>query len=717
MIELIARWVRLSGPEWTVERLKALKLEYITRLAGEPVLAPRFRRNKEGYPSGVWSFLMKRTHSPKQIRSTLHILMVYSSMLGHNMTKKQKEKFFGSMLSKDTTGLAARFRKFPGWFKPGTFQLPPHRPFILQCKAPSKSALSTYGVSIRQDDSYGQFAAFCHSDLSRMAVSSFPLVFQDVIPVEAYRYLTNPLWAYQGGFPIKGIPETRHVVGKLGFIQEPGYKLRAIANPNAVWQASLNPLKELCLSILKVLPTDCTHDQTSGVLAIQDWLKDGKTCYSVDLSDATNLMPRHLQIQLLKDWMCKLIVPKDKERFKQCVEVFDFVSGAPWYFKDTNGKHCRASFRRGQPLGLGPSFPVFALTHNIILWGICQQVKVPADGTYRILGDDVVISHPEVHRIYRETLRNLGCKVSEAKCLVSAKVAEFAGYIITCNELYQPLKWREVSDMSFIDIARNFGKDSYQWFSKTQRKVLDTLAPLPEDLGGLGWNPHGLPLDERLSTPVASWFLDRALLPDKVIVRYRTLDSLNRSLWSTMMRDEEIKPFISNEQISLMTYLGLVMSGSALPTRESCLNDWHSPLLHDRKDVQTPEYIELVRPIDRAMAPILHREYGYLVPLHADTLGDPRRAKYEILLNLLDGTSSDAVGNTFLAYLRGRSANEKTKNDYLSLHQSSRHRQGNLRSGQMEMEEMKSAPSTYAQLFGRKVPGFPQETKDRKSVR
>jgi hypothetical protein len=44
-------------------------------------------------------------------------------------------------------------------------------------------------------------------------------------------------------------------IGKIGFIQEPGYKLRAVANPNRVYQLSLEPMAE---QLQRVLHEHCS---------------------------------------------------------------------------------------------------------------------------------------------------------------------------------------------------------------------------------------------------------------------------------------------------------------------------------------------------------------------------------------------------------------------------------------------------------------------------
>lgn len=78
-------------------------------------------------------------------------------------------------------------------------------------------------------------------------------------------------------------------------------------------------------------------------------------------------------------------------------------------------------FNTGQPLGLYSSWPVFALSHHILIWLAAEQVypQVPIFSNYAVLGDDVVIADENVAIRYKELLGDLGVSISFAKSLVS----------------------------------------------------------------------------------------------------------------------------------------------------------------------------------------------------------------------------------------------------------------------------------------------------------
>jgi hypothetical protein len=169
------------------------------------------------------------------------------------------------------------------------------------------------------------------------------------------------------------------------------------------------------------------------------------------------------------------------------------------------------SWTRGQPLGLYPSFASFALTHGLLLQGLLGKEW---NEEFFILGDDVVILDRSLYVKYRDVLDRLGCPVSETKTLSSTQVAEFRSVVYTPDRMIPQFKWRHTSDDSFLDIVRNMPYLTPLLLPK-QRTVVKLISGLPEFLGGLGWNPKGLSLDERL-TPFMPMILGEYVARDRV---------------------------------------------------------------------------------------------------------------------------------------------------------------------------------------------------------
>ena len=83
-------------------------------------------------------------------------------------------------------------------------------------------------------------------------------------------------------------------------------------------------------------------------------------------------------------------------------------------------------FEVGQPLGYLSSWPLFTLTHHLLVM-YCADKVYP--GTvllrYAILGDDVCIADPQVAALYLQVTKELGVESSLSKSLVSEPAGFF----------------------------------------------------------------------------------------------------------------------------------------------------------------------------------------------------------------------------------------------------------------------------------------------------
>jgi len=377
------------------------------------------------------------------------------------------------------------------------------------------------GKSYPEDDFVKQYEFALYSSPIRNLLTMYPEIAKQVIPYNHFVVSSRRISSmdtFRDSHPL-----VCKTVGKISFIQEPGFKLRAVANPSRILQRMLEPLKGALEQKLRRLSNDCTFDQAKGVKRVQQWLQEGRVCHSIDLSDATNMFPRHFQIDLVSQTFAD-----PTGLLAQCLSIFEFACEAPWFSKE-NGVVTLHRFTRGQPLGLGPSFFMFAYTHNVLLRGLC--IKHGLNGNdFVVLGDDVCIGNPELARLYRATLTNLGCKVSESKTITSDKFAEFAGKVILPNRVIHQNKWRDVDNSNFVDVCRQLGPPSRVLLSQRQKAVIDAIAEVPVEVGGLGWNPSGKSLSERLSTPIAQQLMDSS-------ERYMTFESAgtrNGRFWNEM---------------------------------------------------------------------------------------------------------------------------------------------------------------------------------------
>lgn len=63
----------------------------------------------------------------------------------------------------------------------------------------------------------------------------------------------------------------------------------------------------------------------------------------------------------------------------------------------------------GQPLGYYSSWPLFSLSHHILVWYAAEQVD-PGEyfNKYEVLGDDIVIADARIAEVYAQSLEKLG---------------------------------------------------------------------------------------------------------------------------------------------------------------------------------------------------------------------------------------------------------------------------------------------------------------------
>lgn len=152
-----------------------------------------------------------------------------------------------------------------------------------------------------------------------------------------------------------------------------------------------------------------------------------KTYYSYDLSAATDRLPLRVLYHVMESLFGSEYASAVVNSTLAC-HTFQvpFVRGP----KCSEKLLIRSvvSFVVGQPLGYYSSWPLFALSHHVLVWVAADRVypgMVFRD--YAVLGDDIVIADEGVSREYRSIMDALQVKISDTKSLVShTGAAEFA---------------------------------------------------------------------------------------------------------------------------------------------------------------------------------------------------------------------------------------------------------------------------------------------------
>jgi len=288
-------------------------------------------------------------------------------------------------------------------------------------------------------------------------------------------------------------------VGEIHASQEGGGKLRMFASPYTVFQCILYPLHFYLASVRREVPTDCTHDQAEGARRAQEWLNSGRTVHSVDLSTATCRFPLEPQIKLLE-----LLRVPDEE-----IRLLEYVCRGSWKCGvDVGTAFAMPSLKWsvGQPLGIAPSMSMFSLAHNLLLAGLCVSLRLDPEDSFRVLGDDVVISNTQLAAEYQAVLSAADIPVSTHKSHSSAVYAEFAGYSITRELMVRPGQWRPATPSNMLSLAEELKTPLYGEINTLGETIQKAY------LFGVGMydpTPEEWPMFIKLSTGFALLHLER----------------------------------------------------------------------------------------------------------------------------------------------------------------------------------------------------------------
>jgi len=466
------RWISNSGMEWTIQRLKSLRSAYIQFLGGNPYELPYLANRKQNgnlIPKGVWGKFW--TREATRVPVSLKLFHIYSAFTLKRVTASQKKKFlesvwappvlrFDHVLQVDVANYASRF---------AIGARPYRRSLISSVNALPPEHRKKFTRDFRRGLDYMTWHSRWFPDITK-SWGGFDRWIQ--------RKTTLPN------------PSGDDFVGNLGITQERGGKLRVFAFPNLLFQVMMNPLKATLFRILRRIPEDCTYDQERGVKWVEEKLRAGHCAWSVDLSDATNHFPYAIQKLVL------LNILRHPE-WENHIELFEMVAKGRYGASAIGGKH--VVWMKGQPLGAGPSFALFAIAHHAILHHCKVNVGESNTDCYRILGDDIVITHPKVAAEYYRILEKLSVPISPQKTVVSKDIAEFAGVVITPLSAYQSTKWKSEVNLGNITTEAEFsGVRAVRFLpnSRWKKVYLEWYSVYHK-------NSLGMTLDERLNRKVA----------------------------------------------------------------------------------------------------------------------------------------------------------------------------------------------------------------------
>jgi len=466
-VDSMVKWENCSGVEWTIKRLKSLKVDLIRAKNGQTPLT-WVRKNAKGELFGYLGSLFRwALVSDMNFSRSVQAFMAYTYYILPSLTEAQKEKFLSAINPSKGDGLSGSFRCEFRKTVTRTIRRRPievtHRPLVTYQGSPDKKAPRFFGrKSIPQSEGILNDVEIFNTTEGLRLYQDFKRLYSPLLSGLKARRSYLDYIACNGSRTLEYDPPG----GEIHFLQEPGGKLRSIASPFRIHQEALRPLGEEIYRLVRSLPWDCTFDQSKAILPIQSRLSSGGQVHSVDLSNATD----HFPLSLQEDALRSIFFEEDWDH----IDLFVKISRGKW--KSQIGD---LQWTKGQPLGLYPSFGSFTLTHGLLLLHLAGDYH----HQFYVVGDDVVILDDKLHNDYIAMLDQMGCPWSTDKSLSSNKLSEFAGKIITSTMVLPQLKWRRMSDDNFLDICRLLGSKSRSLLTRRQKSVFDQVAHLCDPIG------------------------------------------------------------------------------------------------------------------------------------------------------------------------------------------------------------------------------------------
>jgi hypothetical protein len=266
--------------------------------------------------------------------------------------------------------------------------------------------------------------------------------------------------------------EGKEIFARFVFLSEGGGKTRGVTPVNYHIQSALLPLHNFFMEMLRRIDRDCSFDEAKGLSLVADWSRCNLLMDSIDLSDATDRFPLHLMRRTV-EFYCGM---KVADSWFELMRI-------PISFREPFVM--TKSFRVGAPMGLYALWPVYTLTHHVMV-----RVAVRRTFTdhrtfftrYVIRGDDIVIADPKVSSSYVALANELDLPFSQQKTLSASRdgagVAEFSKHLFQCGRDIGPIGIKSVvattdyEPMCLVDLLPEILK-----LVKTVRTTRDVTLP------------------------------------------------------------------------------------------------------------------------------------------------------------------------------------------------------------------------------------------------
>lgn len=240
-----------------------------------------------------------------------------------------------------------------------------------------------------------------------------------------------------------------HSVGNIGFLEQPGGKLRTVANPNRLVQYVNRPLGEVLSKAFYGRDGYYVMNQNGGMEWAQERLRQGISLSSFDMSSATDRLDYR---KFLHEYFSVAYAEPDQfPLLSRSLELFEDTSACNWTIPGHIADLCgitgnEVGWTVGQPLGLRPSFPILTIMNSSFAESAIRAVDGKySPGHFACVGDDLIIE-TKYAQAYMERVTGFNGKINNEKTMVSDRYAEFCSHLITRSTRY-PLKPRFISEL------------------------------------------------------------------------------------------------------------------------------------------------------------------------------------------------------------------------------------------------------------------------------
>lgn len=614
----VRKWIKCSGEEWTVDRLKSLKTMLVGYATNHHVTVSWIGEKGSGIPKGPFSrfFTDGVRLSPKKFRNAINALMVYSAFVSPKTTEKQYTKFVSAVTTPSKTGwwdgldgrllgeyqnVCKAYAQTVVWeYLRGKHDHPTvwfNRQGKSGAHLPGESCLESTKATVIQQRIRSTLQAVDPSLVSQL--KSVPKGRTDEANDEMVR--NDPdLLAYALYSAPVGQWKVGGWCGNITAIQENGYKARFIANVHPALQGLLSRFSKALYTTLRGLNTDFHDNQEGGMISIQEYMRKFHSSHelrSIDLSSATDRFPFELQEILLlsiQEEMSSRYHGLNEQRRKAVLPVYNMLlQDIQSVYAITHGEYAmphdapcqRVSWAAGQPLGAQFSFALFSLAHNALLTAEQKVLDLDKEvsGRFWIVGDDLVTTS-ELGKLHMHNLDAMGVEYNMNKSIISTRAAEFAGHIIFQDKIVPQVKLKPVNHDNFVEQAKRLGPNLKILLTRKQQMVVETLGPIPPEFGGPGINPKGLDYSQR----VFKAQLHEAIKPEEHTLEDSTLGY--RTMWSRMSLDDHVSG--KRRKVLSSTFIGVDETKPEPPIPEETPIKRENPVYHTARAVKSYEDLE-----------------------------------------------------------------------------------------------------------------------------